>query len=145
MNAIEWNRDLTRPIDEIRQREAGMTDKPDRGRGTVSFGNASGRHRRGAWRRRSRATCSSSNRLFGWHSPAQAWAMTQAQVAWSREMERKRRDACNRVSRRNSTRSWPSGSQRPPVPQAAGLPIGYIRSLEGADSLITLDPGACLA
>ena len=37
MNAIEWNRDLTRPIDEIRRREAGLTDKPDRGKGTVSF------------------------------------------------------------------------------------------------------------
>src|SRR2546422_11715947 len=35
MNALEWNRDLTRSIDEIRQREKGMTDKPDRGRGTV--------------------------------------------------------------------------------------------------------------
>src|SRR6266704_2100155 len=35
MNALEWNRDLTRSIDEIRQREQGMTDKPDRGRGTV--------------------------------------------------------------------------------------------------------------
>jgi membrane dipeptidase len=38
MNAIEWTRDLTRPIEEIRAREAGMSDKPDRGLGTVSFG-----------------------------------------------------------------------------------------------------------
>ena len=37
MNALEWNRDFTRPLDEIRQREAHLTDKPDRGRGTVSF------------------------------------------------------------------------------------------------------------
>ena len=37
MNAIEWNRDLTRPIDEIRAREHGHTDRPDRGKGTVSF------------------------------------------------------------------------------------------------------------
>ena len=35
MNALEWNRDLTRPIDEIRQRENGLIDKPDRARGTV--------------------------------------------------------------------------------------------------------------
>ena len=34
MNALEWNRDLTRPIDEIRGRERELTDKPDRGRGT---------------------------------------------------------------------------------------------------------------
>src|SRR5688500_7677019 len=37
MNAMEWNRDLTRPIDEIREREHERTDKPDRGRGTVSL------------------------------------------------------------------------------------------------------------
>ena len=37
MNAIEWNRDLSRPIDEIRAREHGQTDRPDRGNGTVSF------------------------------------------------------------------------------------------------------------
>ena len=37
MNAIEWNRDLSRPIDEIRAREHGHTDRPDRGKGTVSF------------------------------------------------------------------------------------------------------------
>jgi len=28
MNALEWNRDLTRPIREIRERESGLTDKP---------------------------------------------------------------------------------------------------------------------
>ena len=35
MNAMEWNRDLSRPIDEIRNRERHLTDKPDRGRGPV--------------------------------------------------------------------------------------------------------------
>lgn len=28
MNAIEWNRDLTLPLNEIRQREMHMKDKP---------------------------------------------------------------------------------------------------------------------
>ena len=37
MNALEWNRDLTRPVDEIRSRERSLADKPDRGRGTLSF------------------------------------------------------------------------------------------------------------
>src|SRR5699024_12165566 len=37
MNAMEWNRDLRWPIDKIRTSEQDMTDKPDRGRGTVSF------------------------------------------------------------------------------------------------------------
>ena len=35
MNALEWNRDLTRDIGEIRARERGKTDKPDRGNGTA--------------------------------------------------------------------------------------------------------------
>jgi membrane dipeptidase len=37
MNAIDWNRDLTTEVQEIREREKGMTDKPDRGKGTVSL------------------------------------------------------------------------------------------------------------
>ena len=37
MNAIEWNRDLTRPIEEIRARERGMDDKLDRAKGVISF------------------------------------------------------------------------------------------------------------
>ena len=31
MNALEWNRDLKKPVQAIRQREAGLNDKPDRG------------------------------------------------------------------------------------------------------------------
>ena len=27
MNALEWNRDLTRPLEEVRRREKGKTDK----------------------------------------------------------------------------------------------------------------------
>jgi membrane dipeptidase len=37
MNALEWNRDLRRPIAEINEREKGLTDKPDRGNGVVSL------------------------------------------------------------------------------------------------------------
>ena len=37
LNALEWNRDLTQPVAELRRREQGMSDKPDRGHGTVSF------------------------------------------------------------------------------------------------------------
>ena len=37
MNALEWNRDLTRPIAEINRREEGLTDKPDRSKGVVSL------------------------------------------------------------------------------------------------------------
>src|SRR6185369_6820587 len=87
MNALEWNRDLTRPIHEIRQREQGLTDKPDRGRGTVSLP---------AMRRGGVGLCVATqiaryvkpgNPLPGWHSPEQAWAQTQGQLSWYRAME----------------------------------------------------------
>ncbi len=87
MNALEWNRDLTRPADEIRARERGMSDKPDRARGTVSFPDM---------RRGRVGLCVATqiaryvaldNPLPGWHSPDQAWAMTQGQLAWYGAME----------------------------------------------------------
>ena len=34
-NALSWNRDLTEPLDVLRQRESGMSDDPARGRATV--------------------------------------------------------------------------------------------------------------
>ena len=80
MNAIEWNRDLSRPVDEIRAREAHMHDRPDRRQGTVSFAEM---------RRGGIGVCVATqiaryvkrtNALPGWHSPEQAWAMTQAQL-----------------------------------------------------------------
>ncbi len=37
MNALEWNRDLTQSIQDIRNSEYGMTDKPDREKNTVSL------------------------------------------------------------------------------------------------------------
>jgi len=133
MNALEWNRDLTRPIDEIRQREAGLTDKPDRGNGTVSFPEM---------RRGRIGLCVATqiaryvkpdNPLPGWHSPEQAWAQTQGQLAWYRAME----EAGQIVQIKDASgleqhlRPW---QNNPP----ANAPIGYILSLEGADSIVTL-------
>ena len=87
MNALEWNRDYTRPLHEIREREQGKTDRADRGHGTVCFPEM---------RRGSVGICVATligryvkpnNRLRGWHSPEQAWAQTQGQLAWYRAME----------------------------------------------------------
>lgn len=70
MNALEWNRDLTQPIHAIRARELALTDKPDRGRGTVSFPEM---------RRGGAGICVATqiarfvkptNPLPGWNSPA---------------------------------------------------------------------------
>lgn len=132
MNALEWNRDLSRPIDEIRAREHGQTDRPDRGQGTVSFAEM---------RRGGVGLCIATqiaryvhvdNPRPGWHSPEQAWAMTQAQLAWYRAMEE--RGELTQVTDRASLEAhldhWTEGD--------ANGPIGYVLSLEGADSLVTL-------
>src|SRR6266516_6910090 len=88
MNALEWNRDLTRSIDEIRQRENGMTDKPDRGRGTVCLSEM----RRGGIgfcvaTQIARIEHNAYSPVFAWRSQEQAWAQTQGQLAWYRAME----------------------------------------------------------
>ena len=134
MNAMEWNRDLTRPIDEIRARESGMTDKPDRGRGTISFPEM----RRGGVTlcvatQIARVVAPGST-LNGWHSQEQAWAMTQAQLAWYRAMED--RGEMVQVKDLASLDRLSAASGQPPA--ASPLPIGYVLSLEGADSIVSM-------
>lgn len=137
MNAIEWNRDLTRPIDEIRARERGMTDRPDRSRGTVCFPEM---------RRGGVTLCVATqiarfvapgNTLSGWHSQEQAWAMTQAQLAWYRAME-ERGEMAQISDLASLDRHLSAASSQLPAASVAGLPVGYILSLEGADSIVTL-------
>lgn len=136
LNAIEWNRDLTRPLAEIRAREAHLRDKPDRGRGTVCLPEM----RRGrvavcVATQLARLEHDAYSPVFGWRSPAQAWAMTQAQLAWYRAME----EAGEMIAIRDAAMlqahlaRWAAADET----SAASLPIGYVRSLEGADSLIT--------
>lgn len=138
MNAIEWNRDLTRPLDEIRERERGWNDKKDRGNGVVCFPEM---------RRGGIGVCVAtqiaryvklSNKQFpGWHSPAQAWAMTQAQLAWYRAMEEagEMRQIRTAPELEAMVSLW---KQEGEGNGADRRPIGYILSLEGADSMITL-------
>jgi membrane dipeptidase len=136
MNAIEWNRDLSRPVEEIRAREAHMHDRPDRRQNTVSF----------AEMRRGRiGLCVAtqiarfvkrSNALAGWHSPEQAWAMSQAQLAWYREMER--RGELVAITSRDALDLQVAKWTEVPESSQDGLPIGYVLSLEGADSIVTL-------
>jgi len=151
MNALEWNRDLTQPIAAIRQRESNLGDKPDRGRNTVCFPEMS---------RGGIGICVAtqiarfvkpSNPLPGWHSPAQAWAQTQGQLAWYAAMEEigQLRQISDAVGLKKHVESWQAhleSSQttdcimhsQSGAPQPEALPIGYILSLEGADSLTTL-------
>ena len=87
MNAMEWNRDLRSPIADIRAREKGMTDKPDRGNGTVCFPELRKGNIGLVVATQIARFVSPDNPLPGWHSPEQAWAQTQGQLAWYRAME----------------------------------------------------------
>lgn len=132
MNALEWNRDLRLSVSEIREREYGMTDKPDRGKNTVSLP---------AMRRGNIGLCMATqiarfvkkdSPLPGWHSQHQAWAQTQGQLAWYKTME-----AAGEMvqikdieSVESHLKLWKSDEPN--------KPIGYILSLEGADSIVDL-------
>jgi membrane dipeptidase len=72
------------------------------------------------------------NPLPGWHSPEQAWAMTQGQLAWYRAMEARGEmvQILDRSSLDAQLTAWDAS--------ASDLPIGYVLSLEGADSIVTL-------
>lgn len=133
MNALEWNRDLTRPLTEIRQREAGLRDKPDRGRGTVCLPELR-RGRVGLVVATQLARVSPpGSSVPGWHSPQQAWAITQAQLAWYREME-----ALGEMVQITNLSELDAHVARwnDPTEADEAKPIGYILSLEGADSLV---------
>jgi membrane dipeptidase len=135
MNAMEWNRDLRLSVSEIRALEKGMTDKPDRGNGTVTFpALRAGNIGLVVATQIARFVKPDSN-LPGWASPEQAWAQTQGQLAWYKSME-----ACGEIVQINDLDSlekhlkrWNDGT---PNEQK---PIGYILSLEGADSLVTIN------
>ncbi|HVN57946.1 MAG TPA: membrane dipeptidase [Bacteroidales bacterium] len=133
MNALEWNRDLRWSVEEIRESEKEMTDKPDRGRGTVSFGEM---------RRGNVQLCVATqiaryvkkgSPVPGWNSQEQAWAHTQGQLAWYKCMEEagEMRPVRNKSELENHLSDWNSGRK--------DLPVGYVLSLEGADSILSID------
>jgi membrane dipeptidase len=134
MNAMEWNRDYTRPISEIRAREKGKSDKPDREKGVVNFEELRKGNIGLVVATQIARYVAPANSLPGWHSPQQAWAQTQAQLAWYKTME----EAGEMVQISSSQQleqhllNWESNSYE------SKKPIGYILSLEGADSIVDI-------
>ena len=133
MNALEWNRDLRWSVPEIRESEKNLKDKPDRGNNTVSFE---------AMRKGNVGLCVATqiaryvkrgSRLPGWNSPEQAWAQTQGQLSWYREMERQGelRQIRDLEGLKDHLDRWQDNSE--------DCPIGYILSLEGADSIVSME------
>jgi len=135
MNALEWNRDLRQSINDINEREKGKTDKPDRGNATVCLPEL----RKGkiglVVATQIARFVEKGSSLPGWHSPEQAWAQTQGQLAWYKAMEEQ-----GEMVQIKDLRSlnihldiWNDDSSN------EHKPVGYILSLEGADSLITIE------
>jgi membrane dipeptidase len=135
MNALEWNRDLTRPILEINDREKSLTDKPDRGNATVSLPELRKGNIGLVVATQIARFVAPDNHLPGWHSPEQAWAQTQGQLAWYRAMVEKGEMAqiLNLQQLDDHLALWNDGKKN------AKKPIGFILSLEGADSIVNLD------
>ncbi len=134
MNALEWNRDLQRPVSEINRREIGLKDKPDRCNAVVSLPELRKGNIGLVVATQIARYVSVGNPLPGWHSPEQAWAQTQGQLAWYRAME----DLGEMVqitdleSLEKHLQLWLHE-----LPWST-KPIGYILSLEGADSIVNL-------
>lgn len=131
MNAQDFNRDLRWTQERLRRRELAMTDQVFRSRSTVCFPEM---------RRGRVGLCVATqiarsvayfHRLPGWFSPEQAWAHTQGQLAWYREMEAVGEMVQIRTRSQLDAHLdlWSDGSD--------DHPIGYILSLEGADSIVS--------
>jgi membrane dipeptidase len=134
MNALEWNRDLKKTVAEINEREKGLTDKPDRGKATVSLPELRKGNIGLVVATQIARYVAPGNPLPGWHSPEQAWAQTQGQVAWYKAMEEEGEmvQINDAASLETHITLWETNSPE------ANKPIGYILSLEGADSIVTL-------
>jgi membrane dipeptidase len=140
MNAIDFNRDQRWSQEDIRRSELiSHFIHPDverhRSRNTVCFPEL----RRGRFgiivATQIARYASRFHNLPGWRSPEQAWAQTQGQLAYYRVME----DCGEMLQLRtwagveaHATR-WRNATDE----EAAKLPIGYLLSLEGADSIVS--------
>lgn len=142
-NAISLNRDLKKSVYEIRksERNSGLNDTPDRGNGTVALPEL-----RQAEIGLVVATIISrysadnkqipNHKLIGWNSPEQAYAFAQAQLSWYRVMEEQGEmvQIKNLEELENHLKLWQNADI-----SNKNKPIGYILSLEGADSIIDLN------
>jgi membrane dipeptidase len=134
MNAMEWNRDLRKSVFELRTSEAGLTDKPDRAKSTVALPELRKGNVGLVVATQIARYVAPGNPLPGWHSAEQAWAQTQAQLAWYKTME-----ACGEMKMIKNINELDAHVSMWMNNNDEQKPIGYILSLEGADSIITID------
>ncbi|WP_425236831.1 dipeptidase [Ulvibacterium sp.] len=142
-NAMSMNRDLTQNVEAIRKKEKdlGWTDFQDRGKGTVALpelrqGNIGIVITTMISRFSEVGDPLDTLALPGWHSPQQAYAHAQCQLAWYREMEElgEMTQIRNQKDLKQHLQVWKSEDH-----DIIKKPIGYILALEGADSMVNLD------
>lgn len=131
MNALEWNRDLRVSIQDINDREKNLTDKPDRGNATVNLQELRKGNVGIVVATQIARYVSPESTLPGWNSPEQAWAQTQGQLAYYKALERTGdlRPIRNLSELHDHLIQWETDAHT----------IGYILSLEGADSIVSLE------
>ncbi len=134
MNALEWNRDLRIPVKTIRDMEKGMNDKPDRWKGTVAFPEMREGKIGIVVATQIARYVKSGSKIPGWHSQEQAWAQTQGQLEWYKTMEEAGEmiQITDEKSLDKQLELWSYDENQDKKP------IGYILSLEGADSIVSM-------
>lgn len=130
-NGVEWNRNLERSVQEIRDDEAGMTELGRR-TGTVSFPEM---------RRGEVGVClatmfarirQSAPSVYGCSTPEACYAVGMSHAAYYRALER--RGVLRRIERRCDLDEHLAAWQADP----GHTPLGYLLSMECAD--MVLDP-----
>ncbi len=132
MNAMEWNRDQRWTVEQIRQSEQGMTDKPDRGRNTVSLPALKEGKVGLVVATQIARVVKPGGPIPGWHSQEQAWAHTQGQLQWYRSMEEagEMKQITDQKTLKESLALWEQPDSH--------TPVCYLLSLEGADSIVSM-------
>lgn len=129
-NALNWRRDYTRSVEEIRRSEQGMKDRK-RGHNTISFEEL---HKGsvGVCLATVLARCSKlKDPLLDYPSRAIASAMGVGQVEYYRLMEAQ--------GHMRMLRDWPALEAHVAAwnrTGGAGMPIGFILAMEGADPIL---------
>src|SRR5687768_8620594 len=139
-NAVSFNRDLTKTVDEIRERESGLTDEPGRGRNTLTLPElrramvpvcvATLIARSGPDHKRKDV---SKRTDLDFSAPSIAHAAAHAQLAYYRVLEEQ--GHLKMIRTRGELKShWSEWLKKPET-----TPLGYILSMEGADPIVSID------
>ncbi|MFB3042539.1 MAG: dipeptidase [Candidatus Poribacteria bacterium] len=133
MNALNWNRDLTLGVHEIRKREEGMTQK-GRAMGTVAFPEMKAGRVAISIATVIARVARQGNPLSGYSSAEIAYAQAQGQLAYYRilESQGKLRIITDWKSLESHVNAWEEN-------ETESLPLAVIISMEGADPIISPD------